>query len=505
MTDEHIIAAAQCSAKTEFGRCRYRAGDHTRHRAKTSFGEMWWDEPVVLLVGTDSPTPAPDNRSESMLRRVDFDTGPEEADTGKGPAAGEWQRPEGGEIASLRAELARVEGVRDDFRHELFLVWRALIQTAGEDVSDDQQPPALELVHRLAAELSRVQKERDDYSAQIKILADVIGEVPGDPATLDDAAAVSIRLIRDGRNLAAELSQVQKERDALKLAAGLTADTVVSFAVGAIRNMLDTAHVARTQLRPQIARLEADLADTRRDLAAAHDRLDANGGIPDRYDDAIRERDEARAALTGEQLTVAEVLAVCQRAEAARDAAESALAALRTEVGKIADEYGREAAQARRRHDATTAATSAARWHLGGAAQVWRDASARLRALVTDQSPRECSTCNGTSVVKCAAHVAGDGCENLSLFCPDCVTDQPSSVPYSETELLRTRFEQAADAWETLAEESRTYADSSIVPAIRSRSEAVARTYQACSNTVRSMLTMSELLPAAPGGYDDQC
>lgn len=234
---------------------------------------------------------------------------------------------------------------------------------------------------RLRAELSEL---REEWRREIEARDRHADELDGERSI---AAAHAQALADDLERVRAELSQVQKERDALKLAAGLTVDTVVSFAVGAIRNMLDTAHVARTQLRPQIARLEADLADTRRDLAAAHDRLDANGGIPDRYDDAIRERDEARAALTGEQLTVAEVLAVCQRAEAARDAAESALAALRTEVGKIADEYGREAAQARRRHDATTAATSAARWHLGGAAQVWRDASARLRALVTDQSP----------------------------------------------------------------------------------------------------------------------
>lgn len=32
-----------------------------------------------------------------------------------------------------------------------------------------------------------------------------------------------------------------------------------------------------------------------------------------------------------------------------------------------------------------------------------------------------CTTCDGSRQVKCMAHVAGDGCDELILACPDCV------------------------------------------------------------------------------------
>lgn len=40
------VTVGRCTETTEFGRCGYKAGGHTRHRAKTIFGEMEWSDPA---------------------------------------------------------------------------------------------------------------------------------------------------------------------------------------------------------------------------------------------------------------------------------------------------------------------------------------------------------------------------------------------------------------------------------------------------------------------------
>lgn len=67
----------------------------------------------------------------------------------------------------------------------------------------------------------------------------------------------------------------------------------------------------------------------------------------------------------------------------ARAAVESALAALRVEIGRIADEYEHEAEQTTLQHKQTPL-TSPSHLFLSGAVMVWRDARDRLRALVPD-------------------------------------------------------------------------------------------------------------------------
>lgn len=37
-----------------------------------------------------------------------------------------------------------------------------------------------------------------------------------------------------------------------------------------------------------------------------------------------------------------------------------------------------------------------------------------------------CSTCGGSGEVHCAAHIAGDGCDELTLACPDCRNVRPA-------------------------------------------------------------------------------
>lgn len=38
-----VTITGQCTEETEFGRCGFRADNHTRHWARTPFGEMWWN------------------------------------------------------------------------------------------------------------------------------------------------------------------------------------------------------------------------------------------------------------------------------------------------------------------------------------------------------------------------------------------------------------------------------------------------------------------------------
>ena len=58
----------------------------------------------------------------------------------------------------------------------------------------------------------------------------------------------------------------QSERDILWDATGIGRDRTAEFVAGGIRQMVDSARVTRTQLRPQLARAEADAAAARTEL-----------------------------------------------------------------------------------------------------------------------------------------------------------------------------------------------------------------------------------------------
>jgi hypothetical protein len=42
-----VTVTAQCTEENEFGRCGLRADKHSRHWARTAFGEMWWNSKVA--------------------------------------------------------------------------------------------------------------------------------------------------------------------------------------------------------------------------------------------------------------------------------------------------------------------------------------------------------------------------------------------------------------------------------------------------------------------------
>lgn len=194
---------------------------------------------------------------------------------------------------------------------------------------------------------------------------------------------------------------------------------------------LDYPH-ALTAFIEQQANDENLLADVAAALAAGPQHLAAeNARLRAELSQVQRERDAARESLkVVSSLHADSGLVIALASE--RDEARSALAALRAEVGKIAehmlsdDAYGADRLAVEVDLRAALVANPALRAHHTGCLC---DRCVPLRALVTDQSPRECSTCNGTRVVKCAAHIAGDGCEDLALRCPDCVTDQSPAAP----------------------------------------------------------------------------
>lgn len=103
--------------------------------------------------------------------------------------------------------------------------------------------------------------------------------------------------VEAARQARAELAAAEAEaarRDAVVRllwdATGIPADQEAEFVAGGIRQMVDTARITRTQLRPQLARAEADLAQARaeRDKAVAELRL-LRTGIRAAYDAAVAE------------------------------------------------------------------------------------------------------------------------------------------------------------------------------------------------------------------------
>lgn len=174
-----------------------------------------------------------------------------------------------------------------------------------------------------------------------------------------------------------------------------------------------------------------------------HEAVNARATARAELSQVQRERDEKQEAIRGYQCMLDDIRAATGTAGAtkddpptdlralsvvvadmriARDEARSALAALRAELLKIAEKRAAQAARFGPPTDETT----------GPDRVVWLicdEDTTLLRALVTDQSPRECSTCNGARVVKCAAHIAGDGCEDLALPCPDCTDQSPAARP----------------------------------------------------------------------------
>lgn len=165
--------------------------------------------------------------------------------------------------------------------------------------------------------------------------------------------------------LRAELSQVQKERDALRsglIERGVVPEVITSLTTADVLREVDAMLEHRRR-----ARAERD--EAHRDLAAARDRLDANGVIPDRYDAAVSKRDEARAVL----------------------------AALRTEVGKIAKDW-----MARANDFRMSLRGSSAEDAMDVAAATYDACAVELRALVTDQSPAAPAVC------RCPTNEVGD-------------------------------------------------------------------------------------------------
>ena len=90
-------------------------------------------------------------------------------------------------------------------------------------------------------------------------------DIATDPR-VDAVATAVASLVEEINDLRERAEHYQTERDQMWDATGIGRDQDVEFVAGGIRGMVDTARVARTQLRPQLARAEADAAELRAEL-----------------------------------------------------------------------------------------------------------------------------------------------------------------------------------------------------------------------------------------------
>ena len=146
-----------------------------------------------------------------------------------------------------------------------------------------------------------------------------------------------VRAIDSDIDRGEERDEARAERDLLWDATGIAHNRPVEFVADAIERMVDTARIARVQLRPQLARAEAAakqaerqrdearaaLALVAKELDGAEPRADM---MPNGYPDLAigvqqlkRERDQARADLEAIQRNGADLIEALSRAERERD------------------------------------------------------------------------------------------------------------------------------------------------------------------------------------------
>jgi len=142
------------------------------------------------------------------------------------------------------------------------------------------------VVSRLTRERDEALDERDALTADhIRHVAEALG---ADWSDVDPAIRWDVAV----RSVEATVHEARRKLGVLWRATGIADDKPVEFVADAIRGMLDTSRVARTQLRPQLARAQADAEQAR------------------------RERDEARAEVERMRAGIEKSAAWCERRSA---------------------------------------------------------------------------------------------------------------------------------------------------------------------------------------------